>query len=125
MALAKYRTPNIEERQILIVFWDDADGFYWHHRVLLLLTSQPGVWLGSTPYWEVQRIDLNQHQVVPLVRDAPLPAGYAATCYVFDSPIVAADLARAKTAAAALMDVLGLQLAAQAAAAGPAADAVT
>ena len=118
MAAAAYRTPDLAERQVLIDFYDDAGGFFWHHRILLIATGEPGVWIATTPDWDTQRLNLNDHQVIPLLRNARLPAGYAATAYVFDSPVVQAEIDGARAAAAELREVLGIALQPGAALAG-------
>lgn len=52
-------TLDVPERQVLIDFYGDADGFNWHHRLLLLPTPSPGVWVAATPDWDVSRCDLS------------------------------------------------------------------
>ena len=84
------RTLDIREPQILRHYPGDANGFFWHHRVLLEKTG-PGVWIGVTPDGDIERIDLNIIVHVPLERRADFPEGQAPFVYAFD-PIPRADL---------------------------------
>ncbi|CAK0861131.1 unnamed protein product, partial [Prorocentrum cordatum] len=118
-ALAAPAAPAPEtacQAQVLIDFMDDENGLRWHARLLIIQTPTPGVWIGSTPDFSVQRIDLNVHRVIALARGQPYPPAQWAESYVFDNPIPDADLTRVRQQAAALAAVLG-----QAPPAGPAA----
>ena len=66
------RSLDIPERQIAIDHWDDEQGFFWHHRVLLVGAGN-GKWIWATPDFEVQFHDLSTHQVVPIPRNSAFP----------------------------------------------------
>ncbi|CAK0884216.1 unnamed protein product [Prorocentrum cordatum] len=105
--MAARLTLDLAEPQVLIDFPDDAAGLRWHHRLLLIQTPTPGVWIASTPDYSVQRLDLNVHRVVALARNGPFPAAQWHESYVFDNPIPAVDLARIRQQAGSLALVLG------------------
>ena len=111
-------TLDVVEPQVLIDYPDDAAGLRWHHRLLLIQTPTPGVWIASTPDYSVQRLDLNVHRVVALSRNGPFPAAQWNESYVFDNPVPAADLSRIRQQAGSLALVLGQVAPAPAAAAG-------
>lgn len=67
LALMAYFVPEIEEKMILVDSWDDENEFPWHMRMLHYQTNAAGVWICSTPDYETQRIDLNEHRVVPFL----------------------------------------------------------
>ena len=90
MADGEARTLDLKEPQVLLHFPNDAGGFFWHHRLLLEKTA-PGVWIGVTPDGDIERINLNQAQHVPLDRRADFPHAQAPYVYAFD-PIPRADL---------------------------------
>ena len=46
MAAAAYRTPNVPERQCLVDFYGDANGFNWHHRILFWCV-EGSIWVGA------------------------------------------------------------------------------
>ena len=71
--------------------FDDANGFYWHHRLLLKPTPVAGRWIIRTPDLSVQVADLNSHRIIALERNSVIPANYAAAAYIFD-PLAPADL---------------------------------
>ena len=78
------RTLGVPERQVLVDFWEDADEYYWHHRILLAQTGTPGQWIWATPDFEVAVADLTAHRVVPLQRDEEFPVDYRGYIYSFD-----------------------------------------
>ena len=84
------RTLDLREPQILRHYPNDDAGFFWHHRVLLEKTG-PGVWIAVTPDGDIERIDLNAVQHIPLERRADFPAPQAPYVYAFD-PISRAEL---------------------------------
>ena len=65
-------TLDIAEDQVLIDFYDDPNGFFWHHRVLVRSLGS-GIWIGFTPTLSVQRIDLNEHRIIVLPRNGNFP----------------------------------------------------
>ena len=102
-------TLDVPERQVLIDFYGDADGYNWHHRLLLLPTPSPGVWVAATPDWEVSRCDLNEHRVTALARSSPMPGQRARDgIYAFDVPHDAEQLRLARQSARDLLEVLGV-----------------
>lgn len=74
---------EIDQGQILVSSYGDADGYSWHHRVLMVL-QPPGHGIIATLESEIQSVDLSAHHVLPLVRGAPIPDGYAESAYIFD-----------------------------------------
>ena len=95
------RTLDILERQALIDFWGDEDGFFWHHRILLLPGASPGRWIVATPDLEVQFTDISEHRVVPLARAEEFPADYRGYIYSSmppSSPVVRWRLSVARPA---------------------------
>jgi len=104
--MSRGQTLDVVEPQVLIDFWDDAAGYYWHHR-LLLRKGSDSRWIVATPDLEVQHEDLGTHRVIPLARDAKFPADKASATYAFDSNISAPELAQLRADADALAEVLG------------------
>ena len=105
-------TLDVPERQVLIDFFADVNGFHWHHR-LLLVSLGDGKWICCTPDQSVQRVNLADHRIVILGRNADYPADRVAITYApdnadFDAP----TLARLRAEALALAEVLGVQPAA-------------
>ena len=107
MAAAAVRSLDVAERQCLIDFFNDENGFFWHHRLLLKPTPVPGRWIIATPDLSVQVADLNAHRIIALERDAPIPGQYANAAYLFD-PIQPAELEQVRARAVALLDILGI-----------------
>ena len=77
------RTPDVTAQQCLIDFFDDPEGFTWHHRLLLLKGTEQK-WIWATPTLEVQLGDLSLHRVIPLRRNSPYPEQYVAEIFGFD-----------------------------------------
>ena len=102
----RLRTVDTELKQVLIDFFDDEDGYFWHHRILLV-KGEPGVWIAATPTLGIQRLDLNEHRVLPLSRAAGFPAEVAGQLFNFDGMIPAATLTELKAKGQALASVLG------------------
>ena len=98
---------DVPERQCLIDFFDDPNGFLWHHRLLLKPTPVPGRWVVSTPDHSVEVCDLNAHRVVALERNAPIPPNRAGQSYVFD-PVSAQELEGLRRQARSLLDIMGV-----------------
>ena len=65
-------TLDIRDHQILRHYPQDANGFFWHHRVLLCKIS-PGIWIGLTPDLDLERINLHDVEHIPLERRARFP----------------------------------------------------
>ena len=108
-------TLDIPERQVLVDFFNDPNGFFWHHRVLLLSLGGP-VWIISTPDKSVQRVDLSEHRVVVLARNAAFPQDRVAQVYGCDvADFSDAKLTRLRAEARDLATVLGASPAAGAA----------
>ena len=81
---------DVEYRQVLVYFPDDANGLFWHHRILIVPLGG-GRWTWITPDLDVQSADLTQHRVIALSRGQAFPARRRAECYGFD-PIDPAEL---------------------------------
>eukprot|EP00435_Cladocopium_sp_Y103_P061503 s490_g23.t1 len=81
---------DVDAVQVLINYPADADGFYWHHR-LLLHRITGGTWLCLTPDHEIQRHDLGAtpHRIIE--RRSRFPEDIADEIYAHD-PIGKAQL---------------------------------
>ena len=77
------RSLNIGEPQVLLHFPNDANGFVWHHRILLHKVGG-GVWVVLTPDLELETADLSTHRHKILGRHAPIPQDVAPDSYIFD-----------------------------------------
>ena len=98
---------DIEEAQVAIDFFDDEDGFFWHHR-LLLQRLDGARWVVATPTLDIETVDLSQHRVVPIGRNvASFPDRIADELFAFDAEIDPNDLARIRGQARELAAVLG------------------
>ena len=98
-------TLDIPDIQVIVEFPHDANGFYWHHRILLKKISN-GVWLALTPDLEISRHDLNQQNHVVLDRASNFPAPQAPYIYAFD-PVSRATIESKRRTASAQAIVLG------------------
>ena len=107
MAAGPPRTLSVPEPQVLLDFFDDAAGFFWHHRILL--SRGPGVaqWIVGTPDAEVEATTLSDHRVIPLAASALFPAAQAGTIYAFARNTPDATLDTMRQQARALSDLLG------------------
>jgi hypothetical protein len=111
-------TLDIDERQVLVDYPDDANGFVWHHRVLLYSLGE-GKWICAIPTLAIQRIDLAGHRLVILPRAGAFPADRLDQTFAFDVADVTADvLSRLRAEASGMAEVLGAPVAAAAAGGG-------
>ena len=94
------RTLDLKEPQIIRHYPHDQNQFYWHHRLLLQKVS-PGIWIGLTPDYDLERIDLHTTEHLPLERRSPFPPAQSAYIYAFDD-IPRAELERQKRRAATM-----------------------
>ena len=110
MALAALDIP---QKQCLIDFFDDADGFCWHHRVLLYSSgNKDGRWIACSPDHDLEVLDLSRHRVLPLARAGPYPRDREAEgIYKFD-PVPADALEDIFRRAKDLAEMVGFPLAA-------------
>ena len=76
-------TLDTEFHQVLFDFFADPNGLFWHHR-LLVVPLGGSLWVGVTPDESVQRVDLADHRVIFLARNAAFPAARRNDSYVFD-----------------------------------------
>ncbi|CAJ1457386.1 unnamed protein product [Effrenium voratum] len=83
------RSLDVSDPQIIVHFPQDAGGFYWHHRLLLVKVGG-GLWIGLTPDGDLQRVDLRTTEYIALDRRAQFPRAQAPYVYAFD------DLSRAE-----------------------------
>ena len=110
-------TLDIPERQLLIDYFDDENGFVWHHRVLLCHVVGT-IWVIATPDKSVQQLDVSTKRLVVLPRNGPFPADRVAATYACDpADFTPAELARLRGEAQAMAEILngGAQAVAQAA----------
>ena len=101
-AAARPLTLDVAEQQILIDFYDDEDGYFWHQRLLFLKLDGPGKWIAASPDHEVESVDISTHGVIPLRRHAQFPARVRGQIYVFD-PITDDELRTLNVEALALV----------------------
>ena len=76
-------TLDTVHHQVLVDFYDDADGLFWHHRVLHVALGG-SAWIGATPDESIQRVDLSAHRVIVLPRNGAFPAARLPEIYSFD-----------------------------------------
>ena len=111
--MAAALTLDVPERQILVDFFDDPNGFRWHMRLLVLATPNPGQWIAATPDLSIQFLDVTAHRVIPLTRAAEFPRRVRGEVYAFD-PLGAEGLLQVRREAKELLAVYGLTGAADA-----------
>jgi hypothetical protein len=99
------RTLDIAEPQVLVNYPNDADGFVWHHRILLYRVKA-GTWVTLTPTLELQTHNLLTTPHVVLARASRFPAAYADEVFCHD-PLSKADLAHEKRRARTHAAILG------------------
>ena len=100
-------TLDVPERQLLIDFFADANGFFWHHRILLVHVRET-TWVVCTPDQSVQMLDVSQHRLVMLSRNAAFPPDRVVSTYSCDpADFTDAIMARLRTEAAAMAEILG------------------
>eukprot|EP00974_Lingulodinium_polyedra_P000836 78836-Lingulodinium_polyedra.AAC.1 len=61
MAAEPPKSLDVGPGQVLIDFFDDFEGYFWHHR-LLLIGGQAGRWITSSPDFELAVTDLSAHR---------------------------------------------------------------
>lgn len=66
------RSADVDLPQCLILFGEDEDGLFWHHRILLY-RGPDQKWLWVTPDDEIQLGDLAEHAVIR-VEPSPSPS---------------------------------------------------
>ena len=98
-------TLDVQEPQILVSYPNDNDGFFHHHR-LLLVKLGPGRWIASSPDHELECLDLTGHRYRVLSRRSAFPADIQDSIYAFD-PISRLELERLKREAKAMSVILG------------------
>ena len=75
---------NVSYRQVLVDYFEDANDFWWHHRLLLVRTNTVGEWIAATPTHGVCLVDLKEHRVIPLERNSEIPADVRANAFIFE-----------------------------------------
>eukprot|EP00959_Pyramimonas_sp_CCMP1952_P230517 4818943-Pyramimonas_sp.AAC.1 len=70
-----HRALDIVEKQVLIDFFDDENGLFWHARILLIPGGQ-GRWIVCSPTLAVQVADLSTHRIRILRRGEPIDPVY-------------------------------------------------
>ncbi len=100
-------TLDINEVQVLVNFPADADGFYWHHRVILC-RIEGSRWLAfdMTPDLDIVQHDLGTLLHSVLDRRAPFPGDILDEVYAHD-PIGKAALSGYKRQAQTMAVILG------------------
>ena len=104
--MARVLAADIEPTQVCLGYDEDAN-FTWHQRVLLIrLGTESTRWVAAAPDGDVNIVDLADHRVVPLTRNAPVPIRVAGDCYV-NSNITEAQLAEWYETARSLASIVG------------------
>ena len=98
-------TLNISEVQLLVNYPADADGFHWHHRILLCRVGG-STWLTLTPDHDIVRHDLSTIPHRVLERSAPFPRDIIDEIYAHDE-IGQASLTAFKRQATTMAVILG------------------
>ena len=101
------RTLSVPEPQVLLDFFEDEGGYYWHHRLLLSRGPGPAQWIVGTPDGDVEATLLTDHRVVPLNASAAFPAAYAGQIYAFDQDTPEGVIEGMRAQARALANLLG------------------
>ena len=83
-------TLDVQFSQVLVDYVNDAN-FLYHHRVLLVSLGGSR-WVCATPTLSLQPIDLSDHQVIVLRRNAAFPVARRNDSFVFDPDDVPADV---------------------------------
>lgn len=96
---------DVPEIQVLVNYPADADGMYWHHRILLHRVGG-GDWITLTPDHEFQRHDLSTQAHRVLERHAPFPSDISDEVYAHD-PIARGVLQAFKRQSQIMAAVLG------------------
>ena len=99
------QTLDIAETQILVHYGGDANGYYWHHRILLH-RIEGGRRLCLTPDLDTVTHDLNQRAHRILDRKSNFPADIIGEIYAFD-PIGRSQLLAYKRRAKVQASILG------------------
>eukprot|EP00972_Heterocapsa_arctica_P019171 2829334-Heterocapsa_arctica.AAC.1 len=73
MAAAREQSLDVFEQQVLNDFFADPN-FQWHARLLLVRLDGNASWIVATPDHDVEALNLATHRVIPMARDAPVPA---------------------------------------------------
>ena len=81
--MAAIITADVADPQVIVEFPDDDDGFYWHHRILVKRISGPK-WVGLTPDFDMEVIDLSTTAHKVLDRLGPFPRAQEPYVYCFD-----------------------------------------
>lgn len=102
------RAADVDLLQCLILFDEDEDGLYWHHRILLYRGTEQK-WLWVTPDEEIQLGDLAEHVVIPLRRGEPLPERVRGEAYAFRF-VTPDDVSRYLEEAKALAHILNISV---------------
>ena len=76
-------TLDIPEQQLLIDYFDDPNGFVWHHSPLLVHVKDT-LGIIATPDSSVQLLDVSRHRLVILSHSSPFPADRAGQTYACD-----------------------------------------
>ena len=98
-------TLDVPEVQVLVHYPGDANGLFWHHRVLLHRVAG-GQWITLTPDHDLQRHDLGVQVHRILDRHSPFPEDIAGEVYAHD-PLPRAQLLQLKRRAQVMASILG------------------
>ena len=101
--------PETTFAQCLVDYFEDGDGLFWHHRILLIRAGEKS-WIWVAPDGEVQLGDLATHRIIPLQAGQELPQDRAHETYTFDPATSDADIQGWFQQARALASILGVDL---------------
>ena len=100
-------TLDIPERQLLVDFVDDPNGFFWHHRILLHHVKDT-LWIIATPDRSVQGLDVFRHRLIMLSRKSAFPADTVNAIYGCDlADFDQVTMVRLRAEAAAMAEIFG------------------
>ncbi|CAE8627459.1 unnamed protein product, partial [Polarella glacialis] len=99
---------NIPETQILVNYPNDADGLFWHWRVLFYKVNDVGRWIIGTPDEEVYEENFVNVDIRPLARGAVYPGDIFAETYAPETADMINQIAAMRVAAQGRALVFGI-----------------
>ena len=96
---------DVSDPQVIIEYPDDDEGFYWHHRILIRRVAGPR-WVGLTPDFDLENIDLSTRNHKIVERGGAFPQAQRPYVYAFD-PVSQARVDSFKRSAALMATVWG------------------
>ena len=109
-AAAGRDTWDVPESQVAVDFPDDA-AFPYHVRFLFVRLPEAGKWIGGSSDLDLEVVNLNEHHVIALQRNSPIPARLRGILY-YHGDLDEAAFGAARAEANTLAQVLGATVAA-------------